>query len=37
VEWTTDTANAGAQAFYEALGARSLTTKVFYRTPVMFG
>ena len=31
VEWTTDTGNTSARAFYEALGARQLTTKVFYR------
>jgi RimJ/RimL family protein N-acetyltransferase len=31
VEWTTDTANEGAQAFYETLGAKPLTSKVFYR------
>lgn len=31
VEWTTDTGNEGAQAFYEALGAKPLTSKVFYR------
>ena len=32
VEWTTDASNAGAQVFYEALGAKPLTSKVFYRT-----
>jgi ribosomal protein S18 acetylase RimI-like enzyme len=32
VEWTTDTSNEGAQAFYEALGAKPLTSKIFYRT-----
>lgn len=32
VEWTTDTSNAGAQAFYEALGAEPLQSKIFYRT-----
>lgn len=32
VEWTTDTSNEGAQAFYEALGVKPLTSKVFYRT-----
>lgn len=31
VEWTTDTGNAGAQRFYESLGATPLTTKIFYR------
>jgi GNAT superfamily N-acetyltransferase len=31
VEWTTDASNTGAQAFYEALGARPLTAKIFYR------
>jgi len=31
VEWTTDTANEGAQAFYEALGAKPLASKIFYR------
>jgi ribosomal protein S18 acetylase RimI-like enzyme len=31
VEWTTDTSNRNAQAFYEALGARPLTSKIFYR------
>ena len=31
VEWTTDAGNAAAQAFYEALGARPLTSKIFYR------
>ena len=31
VEWTTDTSNQGAQAFYEALDARPLTSKIFYR------
>jgi GNAT superfamily N-acetyltransferase len=31
VEWTTDTGNAGAQAFYEALGAKPLASKIFYR------
>lgn len=31
VEWTTDTSNQGAQAFYEALGARPLPSKIFYR------
>lgn len=31
VEWTTDTSNPGAQAFYEALGAKPLQSKIFYR------
>jgi ribosomal protein S18 acetylase RimI-like enzyme len=31
VEWTTDQDNAQAQAFYESLGTRPLTSKVFYR------
>lgn len=31
VEWTTDTGNPGAQAFYEALGARPKAGKIFYR------
>jgi GNAT superfamily N-acetyltransferase len=31
VEWTADTSNEGAQAFYEALGARPLASKIFYR------
>jgi ribosomal protein S18 acetylase RimI-like enzyme len=31
VEWTTDTSNEGAQAFYEALGVKPLTSKIFYR------
>jgi GNAT superfamily N-acetyltransferase len=31
VEWTIDSANQGAQAFYETFGARPLTSKVFYR------
>jgi ribosomal protein S18 acetylase RimI-like enzyme len=31
VEWTTDTSNVGAQAFYESLGARPLASKIFYR------
>ena len=31
VEWTTDTSNQGAQAFYEALGAKPLPSKIFYR------
>ncbi|HEX3713117.1 MAG TPA: GNAT family N-acetyltransferase [Trebonia sp.] len=31
VEWTTDTSNRDAQAFYEAAGAQPLTSKIFYR------
>jgi GNAT superfamily N-acetyltransferase len=31
VEWTTDAANLGAQGFYEALGAKPLTSKICYR------
>lgn len=31
VEWTTDTGNPGARAFYAALGAKPLTSKIFYR------
>jgi ribosomal protein S18 acetylase RimI-like enzyme len=31
VEWTTDTSNEGAQALYEALAAKPLTSKIFYR------
>jgi len=31
LEWTTDTSNAGAQSFYESLGAEPLETKLFYR------
>jgi GNAT superfamily N-acetyltransferase len=31
VEWTTDTSNDGAQAFYESLGAKPLASKIFYR------
>jgi ribosomal protein S18 acetylase RimI-like enzyme len=31
VEWTTDASNEGAQAFYEALGAKPLASKIFYR------
>ncbi|WP_045877244.1 GNAT family N-acetyltransferase [Pseudofrankia sp. DC12] len=31
VEWTTDTENTGAQAFYGALGTRVHASKVFYR------
>lgn len=31
IEWTTDDGNRHAQAFYAELGARPLTTKVFYR------
>jgi GNAT superfamily N-acetyltransferase len=32
VEWTTDTGNTGAQAFYEKLGTKPLTSKIFFRT-----
>jgi GNAT superfamily N-acetyltransferase len=35
VEWTTDTDNAGAVAFYEGTGAKPLASKVFYRVPVL--
>jgi len=31
VEWTTDALNEGAQAFYAALGAKPLPSKIFYR------
>jgi ribosomal protein S18 acetylase RimI-like enzyme len=31
VEWTTDQDNPSAQAFYEALGAKPKTSKIFYR------
>ncbi|TVZ02706.1 GNAT family N-acetyltransferase [Trebonia kvetii] len=31
VEWTTDTSNPGAQAFYESLSVKPLPTKIFYR------
>jgi GNAT superfamily N-acetyltransferase len=31
VEWTTDAGNTGARAFYNALGAKPLTSQVFYR------
>ena len=31
VEWTTDTSNEGAQAFYESLGAEPLASKIFDR------
>lgn len=34
VEWTTDTDNAGALAFYEGIGAKPRTSKVFYRVTV---
>ncbi|HEY3883179.1 MAG TPA: GNAT family N-acetyltransferase [Trebonia sp.] len=34
IEWTTDTSNERAQAFYAGLGAQPLTSKLFYRTPV---
>lgn len=32
VEWTTDTDNAGAQAFYDSFGVKPLPTKIFYRS-----
>lgn len=31
VEWTTDTSNQAAQAFYESLGVKPVATKIFYR------
>jgi GNAT superfamily N-acetyltransferase len=31
VEWTTDRDNAGAQAFYDMLGVRPQSSKIFYR------
>lgn len=31
VEWTTDTGNPAAQAFYEALGVKPKASKIFYR------
>jgi ribosomal protein S18 acetylase RimI-like enzyme len=31
VEWTTDTSNLGAQAFYETLNMKPLASKIFYR------
>jgi ribosomal protein S18 acetylase RimI-like enzyme len=31
VEWTTDTDNSGAQAFYEDLGVPVQSSKIFYR------
>jgi hypothetical protein len=31
IEWTTDTGNAGAQAFYAELGLPQHPSKVFYR------
>jgi GNAT superfamily N-acetyltransferase len=34
VEWTTDTDNPGAQAFYEALGVKPWASKIFYRADV---
>jgi GNAT superfamily N-acetyltransferase len=37
VEWTTDASNEGARAFYEALGAKPLTSKVFYRAASLNG
>lgn len=34
MEWQTDTANAGARAFYAGLGAAEFDGKVFYRVAV---
>jgi len=31
VEWTTDTSNQAAQAFYESIGVMPPATKLFYR------
>jgi hypothetical protein len=31
VEWTADQDSLDAQAFYEALGAKPFTSKIFYR------
>lgn len=31
VEWTTDPDNVGAQAFYDVLGVRLQSSKIFYR------
>lgn len=31
IEWTTDTSNRDAQAFYEVLGTEPLASKIFYR------
>lgn len=31
IEWTTDSGNASAQAFYQALGLPQHPSKVFYR------
>ncbi len=31
VEWTTDESNERAKAFYAALGAKPLPSKIFYR------
>jgi hypothetical protein len=31
VEWTTDSGNVSAQAFYDALGPAQRPSKVFYR------
>lgn len=33
VEWTTDESNEQAKAFYTALGAKPLPSKIFYRLP----
>ncbi|MFF2651455.1 GNAT family N-acetyltransferase [Streptomyces sp. NPDC058045] len=35
IEWTADTDNPAALAFYEALGVEQHQGKVFYRTPVV--
>ena len=37
VEWTTDTSNVGAQAFYESLGATPLASKIFYHAVPLSG
>jgi ribosomal protein S18 acetylase RimI-like enzyme len=31
VEWTTDTSNQAAQAFYQSIGVKPLAAKIFYR------
>ena len=31
IEWTTDTSNEAAQAFYASLGARPIAPRIFYR------
>jgi GNAT superfamily N-acetyltransferase len=33
IEWTTDSSNVSAQAFYGSLGATPLASKIFYRVP----